>query len=412
LSFSPNSLKLSSTTPDTLSKGFETHNVTHEVKDLESGENHFVKNENNHLSQNGVDLSRDQLKKIAKKRLNSLPSFETNAKSDNEAQPSSFDNNNFFDVSFNNKTKFIDEILNDNEFETDFFPAFSDENVDATIQNKKDNDDMNNFYESSGSFDEDRKKSEMKTLNDARTSFPDTNFNDSNDDSDFSDDSEEQKKIFVKINPINRTNLVASPDILNQVSKSLKLNLSLENPKQNKAKTINLNNEQNALEKRSLSPPLSQDENNNESITNTKEPPTAATTATTTQTISVSVFEGNSATSKAPTPPPLPPLPLVVKQKFQEQQKRFQQEFLINTNQKETIQKSEPILINTNGNSTIKIIKKNLEISYDSSRPLIKTTNESSKGITTTTTTTTTTKSNGPNIRVNIRIPADNEMQF
>jgi hypothetical protein len=127
----------------------------------------------------------------------------------------------------------------------------------------------------------------------------------------------------------------------------------------------------------------------------------------------VSVFEGNSATSKAPTPPPLPPLPLVVKQKFQEQQKRFQQEFLINANQRETIQKSEPILINTNGNSTIKIIKKNLEISYDSSRPLTKTTNESSKGITTTTTTTTATaKSNGPNIRVNIRIPADNEMQF
>ena len=427
--FSPNLLKQSNTNPDTLSKAFDAQS---------SGENHFNKNDKNNSSNRSGDSSNNHYKKTEKNRLNSLHSLDMD-KSVTNFSPLSFDetfqrlntnSNSQFGESVLNKTMFIDEIINDGEFDSEFFPTFSANNGHI---NSKDNEDMNNFYESSGSFDENEsgnvKNSVISNNKNNKAKFSnDSDDSDSSDDD--SDDSDAQKRIFVKINPVDRSNLLASPDVLNQVSKSLKLNLSLDTPK--KKPNLNSNIEFSLEPSRSMSPlarPESTisdslygfDENNNEIDKNTKAKSTENTTTTTTttttnQTIFVSVFNESPQkySSSSLAPPPLPPLPLVLKQKVQEQQKRYQQEFSVNDTKiknnnanKEQVPKSEPILINTNSNGTIRIINKNLKISYDSSRAC----SEANKKVLRDSSNASSVGSN--EIRLNIKIPADeDEMKF
>ena len=230
-----------------------------------------------------------------------------------------------------------------------------------------------------------------------------------------SDDSDAQKKIFVKINPLNqvtdRSHLVASPDILSQVGKSLKLNSS--------SSTL-----PHRSQNRPMSPLLTTngvlDENNNELTAKPKTQTT--TTTTTTQTISVSVYTPRSSLA---VPPPLPPLPPMLQQKAKEQQKLFQQQEQLKTT---STNKTEPISIHANGpatGSSIKIIKKNVEVCYDSSRSSVESSvvvyaNKSNKtlGESSSVANTASSAQSANKIHLNITIPAsatdgcDEEMQF
>ena len=120
-------------------------------------------------------------------------------------------------------------------FEEDLFDGFSlDHQQQPKPKPPKDNTDMNNLYESSESNEE--LNSKMKKLNqdqqksqqkfDGYEDYDETS-SDSSGDGDSSDDSDGPKKILVKIKPIDeidRTNMT-SPDMLNQISKSLKLRI-------------------------------------------------------------------------------------------------------------------------------------------------------------------------------------------
>jgi hypothetical protein len=250
----------------------------------------------------------------------------------------------------NNNNKSLDDLFN---------------TVDLNNNNEnivKDHDDMTNFYASSGSIEDKNPKGKSELKDNSYGNFKlEISSNTDDDDSDWdSDESDTQKKIYVKINPIvcnnnNNTNsnnnarssVVNSPEVLNQVSKSLKLNF-LHGFSKTKSKS-------NVTSKANNDSDLS----NNETTVNE-----IVSTTTTTQTITVSLIEPDSRQ----TPPPLPPLPLDLQQKAKEKQRQFQEEFsLKKSSVSEKQQKSEPILIKTNGIETVKAINKNVEISYDSS---------------------------------------------
>ena len=256
-------------------------------------------------------------------------------------------------------------------------------------------------------------------------------------DSDWDSDSDAQQKIMVKIKPIseaNRVDFSPSPDVLNQISKNLKLKFPLSLNQENKSikrrpnvlysedlsqvigneslsSIPSLVNQQRSTSPSSssiLSPrsesaisfthPFEVDHNNNNNSNNISSYTMPQKSST--QSISISVFETSSILKNGnanSTAPPLPPLPPHLQLKVKEQQKKLQQQMNTDTH---TQLRSEPILINT----TIKL-KKPVDIVYNEPiKNSIETTKPLSK--------TTSPRLLNKNFRINLKIPGEDEMQF
>lgn len=302
----------------------------------------------------------------------------------------------------------LDSIDDGNDL--NYFPAFDDLEVE---KNMNKNTDMNNFFnesnfsinevtnnDSSSNNDIIKQKLENPTPTIYSFSYTDTenNFEEGvednfSSDSD-SDDSDAPKKIHVKINPLSESaerSTCVTPDILNQITKNLQLNL----PNQ----TNSAKNRRNAYKKSLTNIDLLNNQfstvqfNHNNDLGN----------------LSSEVIN----LSKSPeniNAPPLPPLPIILQQKVKEKQALYNQKHTSFDDRKELTSnqvKSDPIEINSknfnseNENFNVVKITRKESFKIDSNQKKLFNIVDNSK-------------SNGSlrSLRLNMKLPGEEEMQF
>ena len=169
MSFTPSQLKQSaSTTTDSLSKPLDSLSHAH-TNDLDA-DTHFRKNDKNNTSGRSGSSNHRQVRGSGKThRLNSLPTLDTNGAKFDGLSASFDDNDNEFNMTkthrdLKSSVDFIDDPVNDldnqNDLDPDYFPAFGEKNTSL----HKDTDDMTNYYESSGSFDDEEQSRTEKNV--------------------------------------------------------------------------------------------------------------------------------------------------------------------------------------------------------------------------------------------------------
>jgi hypothetical protein len=337
---------------------------------------------------------------------------------------------NFYDVNNNNHSNKnlnrLDSI--DDSADLNYFPAFDDLEVE---KNMNKNTDMNNLFdESNFSLNElsnyDKNNAEKQqtpppptpisnNLNSEKYSVSNTDTenyfeeveNNFSSDTD-SDDSDAPKKILVKINPLSETvdrSACVTPDILNQITKSLQLNMP--NQPTNSARS------RRYAYKKSLT---NIDLLNNQSLNSTTTPPSLSSPTQSHQIFKVDNLSSEVINlSKSPTnvnAPPLPPLPAILQQKVKEKQALFnlKQHELHHISNNPNQARSNPIDINNNiddkkNNSDYNIVKISRQNSFkfDSNSKkifnIIDNTNRTPNG-------------SVRSLRLNMKLPGEEEMQF
>jgi hypothetical protein len=306
----------------------------------------------------------------------------------------------------------------DDSGDLNYFPAFDDLEVE---KNMNKNTDMNNLFDESNfslnelsGFDRNNKiklqppppptpisnnlNVEKYSISNTDTEnyFEEDNFSSDTD----SDDSDAPKKILVKINPLSESidrSACVTPDILNQITKSLQLNISNQPKISAKSKRYNY--------KKSM---INIDLLNNQSLSST-------TPQSLSSPIHINNFDLSSEVinlSKSPVnanAPPLPPLPAILQQKvkekkalFNQQQNESNESNQASTNPSQT--KSDPIdIYNDNlDNNIVKISRQN-SFKFDSNSKkmfnIIDNTNKTPNG-------------SIRSFRLNMKLPGEEEIQF